>query len=266
MIMRKKHNYSYEGIIEKENTPSSDYCCYMTISKATQILNSGEVVFYPLDSTNDAKENGKKKTFALYFQSTSTEKVPLWGMYAGFEDGCRLRTTPGKIRSLINNLKEITVDNNSYYLGKDYKVLYGYCFYKDKKHFKYRNSYRVKKLFNENTDSLFLKDYAREYENEFRIVIDFFDECDFGEIRVKTPLYNKILLPKNYSKKLNITNKDVSISYSAYDFSQFNVVCKYTNRIINELLESLYELNVNTTLSNKIVDETIARLNKRRGT
>ncbi len=185
---------------------NKNFCYYSTISGVNNILNSKKIYIHNLSTMNDLKEselhkNDKEFIYLLCLCNTNSEKIPMWYLYGGISgDGACIIFTPGIIRKFIQSIKTVTGFNKGkmYKLikDKDFNMEYGWVFYsRGDRRYKYKNkNYEVYYDTEFQKNNYFIKDYAWEYEKEFRIVIKTNTGIEYERLEIEIPeeIYSKI--------------------------------------------------------------------------
>lgn len=176
---------------------------YTSVYTLNLILNDGYIWVNSFANMNDLHEaqlhsNVKSDVFALCFCNTSSEKIPMWYLYAGIcGKGMRMGLTPAKMLTFIRNTRAVYPVVNKkpqtdepLLIGTDFFIDYGWIYYKDVNNdIKFRSSwYSVENDYEAFVrDNFFIKDYPWEYEKEFRIVFKNNTGKHFDKIAVKIP-------------------------------------------------------------------------------
>lgn len=213
--MSKKEKYKLEEVLalnnrEKFLKTKKKFYYYTSRKTLEDILSKkdrGERFLYirSIEKMNDSgeaslhQEDGKK-VFCFCMCFTEVESIPLWYLYGGVRgNGVRIGITPGKMKALVRNIKEVypVVDKKPNYdkslvVGKDFQLEVGWVFYCDYKNNKinYRGKlYKVEKLEKNNLSrrNYFVKDYPWNYEREFRLVFKFEKEVQAEFIAIPLP-------------------------------------------------------------------------------
>lgn len=150
--------------------------------------------------------NEKSSTFAMCFSCGTTERIPMWYMYAGIDGkGARISFTKNTFNGFIKRIEAVyPVKNNKPDLnmplirGKDFEIEYGYVYYCDfdndritkikykQNKYKILDSKEAELKFRE--DNFFIKNYEWEYENEYRIVFKMLTPLQDGVEKLAVPL------------------------------------------------------------------------------
>lgn len=109
---------------------------YTRLSVANSILKNKCIYISNLANMNDNDEanlHEKDKDFihCLCLCNSSTEKIPMWYLYAGISgQGASLQFTPAVLLKLIKSIKEVTtIDRETtLHINKDFDIDYGWVF------------------------------------------------------------------------------------------------------------------------------------------
>ena len=168
---------------------------YTDATALKEIIKSKSFRLSPLDDLNDPNEtiNAKnpKKIFVTCFCNNNAERVSMWLLYSGIQEGVSLIVKPSVMKNILCNItisgttkkgKEIQLE-----LDKDVTLKYNWVIYKAG-----NGKLRYKNNFVENTKTIsnsFVKSFPRENEQEFRIIIEVKDKCkeQFKYIHINFP-------------------------------------------------------------------------------
>lgn len=192
---------------------SANFYHYSSLDSVTKILSPDDLCYFfvrPITEMNDIAEkkhhiqlqHNAKSIFVLCFCNSETDNIPMWYLYGGLSgQGAKLGFTADKMDKLIQNINYIEIVENNRLSGEKlyrdrFSLHYGWVFYnkQDYKYIKHRSKkYRITDS-NEAfvNDNYFIKDYAWNYEKEFRIVIHIHGE-NVPE-RIAIPFSKKALL------------------------------------------------------------------------
>lgn len=176
------------NMISLENTKASglngDFWYYTSANTADLILRNKCFHVRNIKAMNDINEanihkNDAEMIHALCFCNSSSEKIPMWYLYAGLTgQGISLGLTASKMVTFINSITSVQTVTDSpidLIVGEDVEIQCGFIYYRkptDHTAIKYRNVwYKVTDVDSFERGNNFIKDYPWEYEKEFRIVI-----------------------------------------------------------------------------------------------
>lgn len=198
-----------------------------------------------LTHMNDLTERSRanaQNVFVSCFCNTESEKIPMWYLYGSLTgNGAAIGFTPSKMLEFLNSINYVygtrTIDNTTTSEKIPINTLdikYGWIYYAKYEHDKTKFYYKQK--FYEITDFdkdcnnfYFLKEYAWNYEKEFRIVI----------IDKENRNFNNILLPipQNLAKQLKL-KVGTTFSYQSYKLPmEESKIQRSTLKIEMDLLE-----------------------------
>lgn len=188
----------------------ADFWHYTSLENAKLILDGDTPGFLAssLALMNDLDErqmheNEKKRVFSLCFCNTKMEKIPMWYMYSDLDgEGVALGFTPGKMRDFINSIERVypfakgkVNKKKPLRKGVDFEIQAGWIAYYSpttRKNVRFKGEWYDGVPDDFEIDNYFIKSYPWYYEDEFRIVIMFKNECNFDQIYIelneKTPV------------------------------------------------------------------------------
>lgn len=192
---------------------NANFYHYSSLDSVTQILSAEDLCYFfvrPIAEMNDIAEkqfhirhqHNVDSIFVLCFCNSETDNIPMWYLYGGLGgQGAKLGFTADKMEKLIQNITYVEIVENNCLSGEkiyrdQFSLEYGWVFY-DKQDCKYvKHKSKKYKIGDPNElfvkDNYFIKDYAWNYEKEFRIVIRILGEN--VPKRIAIPFSKKTLL------------------------------------------------------------------------
>ena len=198
-----------------------------------------------LTHMNDLTERSRanaQNVFVSCFCNTESEKIPMWYLYGSLTgNGAAIGFTPSKMLEFLNSINYVygtrTIDNTTISEKipiNTLEIKYGWIYYakyeQDKTKFYYKQKfYEITDFDKDCNNFYFLKEYAWNYEKEFRIVI----------IDKENRNFNNILLPipPNLAKQLKL-KVGTTFSYQSYKLPmEESKIQRSTLKIEMDLLE-----------------------------
>lgn len=189
---------------------------YTKAQNLPKIFNPGEKDYTflcnNLTQMNDLTERSRtnaRNVFVFCFCNTESEKIPMWYLYGSLTgNGIAIGFTPSKMLEFLNSINYVygtrTIDNATSSEKIPINTLdikYGWIYYvkyeRNKTEFYYKQKFYEITDFDTNCNNFyFLKEYAWNYEKEFRIVIIDKENRNFDNILLP--------IPKNLAKQLKL--------------------------------------------------------------
>lgn len=256
----------------------SYFCTYRTADVVKKIIGFDESYFFlnSIENMNDEMEkrmhaDQAKTTYALCFCHSDTENIPLWYLYGGITGkGACIRLTADKFQLFLQSIQyvhPVVMDENNnmslkkdiiLYPNKDYEMSYGWVYYckagttaeSSSTIIKHRNN--VYELASENWEDFqnhnyFIKDYAWNYEKEFRIVFHFFNKA-YDMIAVPFPKQNllnglRIKFAPNFpSEEISKYKSELGLNDDRFSQSKLQIRFDLIKRNHDSLIQSFPEI------------------------